>query len=41
VTGAGAIVLAAIAVATLVAAVAGGKWGERYHRAVDRVGFRA
>jgi hypothetical protein len=35
----GAIVLAASLVASLIAAVAGGKLGERYHRRVDRAGF--
>jgi hypothetical protein len=35
----GALALAIIVVATLVAAVAGGKAGERYHRRVDRVGY--
>jgi hypothetical protein len=35
----GAIALAAAIVATLLAAVAGGKAGERYHRRVDRHGF--
>jgi hypothetical protein len=33
------IALAAIAVGTLLAAMAGGKVGERYHRRVDRAGF--
>jgi hypothetical protein len=35
----GLIALAAIAVGTLIAAIAGGKLGERYHKKVDRVGF--
>ncbi|MBA3301971.1 MAG: APC family permease [Thermoleophilaceae bacterium] len=35
-TGAGAITLAAIAIGSLLAALAGGKLGERYHRRVDR-----
>jgi hypothetical protein len=35
----GAIATALILVATLVAAVVGGKFGERYHRRVDRAGF--
>jgi hypothetical protein len=35
----GAIALAAVVVATLLAAVMGGKAGERYHRKVDRAGF--
>jgi hypothetical protein len=35
----GALALAIIVAATLIAAVAGGKAGERYHRRVDRVGF--
>jgi len=37
----GAITLAAVLVATLFAAIAGGKVGERYHRKVDRAGFEA
>jgi hypothetical protein len=37
--GGGAIVLAASIVATVLAALAGGKLGERYHRRVDRAGF--
>jgi hypothetical protein len=35
----GAITLALILIATLVAAIAGGKVGERYHRKVDRAGY--
>jgi hypothetical protein len=35
----GIIALAAIVVGTVVAAMAGGKVGERYHRRVDRAGF--
>jgi hypothetical protein len=35
----GAIVLAAIALGSAIAAMAGGKVGERYHRRVDRAGF--
>ncbi len=35
----GAIALAAVLIGTLVAAIAGGKAGERYHRKVDRAGF--
>jgi hypothetical protein len=35
----GAVALAAVAIVTLVAAVAGGKAGERYHRRVDRAGL--
>ncbi len=35
----GLIALGAILLVTLVAAVAGGKFGERYHRKVDRVGL--
>jgi hypothetical protein len=35
----GAIALAAIAVGSAIAAMAGGKLGERYHRRVDRAGF--
>ena len=37
--GGGAIVLAVSLVATVIAAVAGGKLGERYHARVDRAGF--
>ena len=37
--GGGAIALAAVIVGTLLAAIAGGKAGERYHRKVDRAGF--
>jgi hypothetical protein len=37
----GAIALAIVIVGTLLAAVAGGTAGERYHRKVDRVGFDA
>jgi len=39
VTGAGAITVAAIVLGTLLAAIAGGKVGERFHRKVDRVAF--
>jgi hypothetical protein len=35
----GALALAIVVVGTLVAAVGGGKAGERYHRKVDRAGF--
>ena len=35
----GAIALAVSIVATVLAAVAGGKVGERYHQRVDRAGF--
>jgi amino acid transporter len=35
----GAITLVVILIATLVAAVVGGKAGERYHRKVDRAGY--
>jgi len=35
----GAITLVLILLATLVAAIAGGKVGERYHRKVDRIGY--
>ncbi len=35
----GAIALAAILLLTLVAALLGGKTGERYHRKVDRLGY--
>ena len=37
-TGA-AIALAAVVIATLLAALIGGKTGERYHRKIDRAGF--
>ncbi len=37
----GAIALAIVVVGTLLAAIAGGKAGERYHRKVDRVGYEA
>jgi hypothetical protein len=35
----GALALAIVVIGTLIAAVAGGKSGERYHRKVDRAGF--
>jgi hypothetical protein len=35
----GALALAIVLVGTLIAAIAGGKAGERYHRRVDRAGF--
>lgn len=35
----GALALVIVVVGTLIAAVAGGKAGERYHRKVDRAGF--
>jgi hypothetical protein len=38
-TTGGLIALAAIVLGTLLAAIAGGKVGERFHRRVDRVGF--
>jgi hypothetical protein len=38
-TTGGVIALAAIVLGTLIAAIAGGKVGERFHRRVDRVGF--
>jgi hypothetical protein len=38
-TTGGVIALAAILVGTVLAAVVGGKAGERYHRKIDRVGF--
>ena len=38
-TTGGVITLAAIVVGTLLAGIAGGKVGERFHRKVDRVGF--
>ncbi|HEX5781878.1 MAG TPA: hypothetical protein VFX80_08150, partial [Solirubrobacteraceae bacterium] len=37
--GGGAIALAAVILGTLLAAIMGGKAGERYHRKVDRAGF--
>jgi hypothetical protein len=37
--GGGAIALAAVVIGTLLAAILGGKAGERYHRKVDRAGF--
>jgi len=40
-TTGGAITLAAIAIGTLIAAGAGGKVGERFHRKVDRVAFES
>lgn len=40
-TTGGAITLAAIVLGTLLAGIAGGKVGERFHRKVDRVGFDA
>jgi len=39
-TAGAAIALAAVVVITLLAAMGGGKAGERYHRKIDRVGFR-
>jgi uncharacterized integral membrane protein len=38
-TTGGLIALAAIVIGTLIAAVAGGKAGTRFHRKVDRVGL--
>ena len=38
-TTGGAIALAAVVLGSLLAAVTGGKAGERYHRKIDRVGF--
>jgi hypothetical protein len=38
-TTGGAIALAAVLLGTLLAAIVGGKAGERYHRKIDRVGF--
>jgi hypothetical protein len=35
----GAIALVIVAIGSLVAAIVGGKAGERYHRRIDRVGF--
>ena len=40
-TTGGIIALAAILIATLLAAIAGGKAGERYHRRVDEAGYVA
>ena len=40
-TTGGVITLAAIVLGTLLAGIAGGKVGERFHRKVDRVGFDA
>jgi uncharacterized membrane protein YfcA len=40
-TTAGLVTLAAIVVVTLVGAVLGGRLGTRYHRRVDRAGFRS
>jgi MFS family permease len=40
-TTGGIIALVAVLVVTLVAAIFGGKAGERYHRKVDRAGFNA
>jgi hypothetical protein len=40
-TTGGAITLAAIVIGTLIAAVAGAKVGERFHRKVDRVAFES
>jgi len=37
--GGAAIALVLVLIATVVAAIAGGKVGERYHRKVDRVGY--
>ncbi|SNS41100.1 hypothetical protein SAMN04488107_2443 [Geodermatophilus saharensis] len=40
-TTAGLVTLAAVVVATLVGALLGGKLGTRYHRRVDRAGYRS
>jgi hypothetical protein len=40
VTTGGAIALAAVLILSLLAAMAGGKAGEHYHRKIDRLGFR-
>jgi hypothetical protein len=40
-TAGAAIALVAVVVLTLLAAMGGGKAGERYHRKIDRLGFRA
>jgi hypothetical protein len=40
-TAGAAIALAAVVLVTLVVAMGGGKAGERFHRKVDRVGYRA
>ena len=37
----GALALIIVVIGTLIAAIAGGKAGERYHRKVDRAGFAA
>jgi MFS family permease len=39
-TAGAAIALAAVVIGTLVAAMVGGKTGERYHKKVDRAGYR-
>jgi MFS family permease len=39
-TAGAAIALAAVVVVTVIAAMGGGKAGERYHRKIDRLGFR-
>jgi amino acid transporter len=39
-TAGAAIALAAVVVLTLLAAMGGGKAGERYHRKIDRLGYR-
>jgi hypothetical protein len=39
-TAGAAIALAAVVIVTLLAAMAGGKTGERFHRKVDRAGYR-
>lgn len=39
-TAGAAVALAAVVLVTLVAAMGGGKAGERFHRKVDRVGYR-
>jgi hypothetical protein len=40
-TAGAAIALVAVVILTLLAAMGGGKAGERYHRKIDRLGFRA
>jgi hypothetical protein len=39
-TAGAAIALAAVVVVTVIAAMGGGKAGERYHRKIDRLGYR-
>jgi hypothetical protein len=39
-SGGGLITLAAVLIGTFLAALAGGKMGQRYHRKIDRVGLQ-